>query len=357
MKCTTRAIRSGFDGEKCFVHARCCYSPGLMVATAQYLNVAGCDAFSGLYLSTSTDEGKTWTGFTEQPGLAAIEKDGLITTGSDATPLYHKKTGRILLLGHTCEYRKGELAPTGEHRYTFYSVFDPEKGAFSPMKFLPMPAGFERCGNGSGQSYELENGDLLIPVYYQNVAKGDAAAMVLRCSFDGTDVKLLEMGNSMTVGQGRGLGEGSVIFHDGFYWLTLRNDDNGYVAKSTDGLHYDPPQLWRWDDGTVLETYNTQQHWLTAGDELWLVYTRKGAGNDHVFRHRAPLFAGRVRDMKIVRESEIIVVGERGARLGNFGVTALPGGRAAVMAAEWMQPAGCEAYGSDNSVFLSIVEK
>lgn len=91
MKCATHAIRSGYDKKKCFVHARCCYTPGLMVATAQYLNVAGCDSFSGLYMSTCTDDGKTWTEFTAQKGLAAIEKDGLITTGSDATPLYHKK--------------------------------------------------------------------------------------------------------------------------------------------------------------------------------------------------------------------------------------------------------------------------
>lgn len=56
------------------------------------------------------------------------------------------------------------------------------------MKFLEMPDGFERCGNGSGQSLELENGDLLIPVYYQNVAGGSASSMVLRCSFDGTDL-------------------------------------------------------------------------------------------------------------------------------------------------------------------------
>lgn len=161
----------------------------------------------------------------------------------------------------------------------------------------------------------------------------------------------------MTVEQGRGLGESSIIFHEGSYYLTLRNDDNGYVAKSTDGLHYTKPQLWRWDDGSVLENYNTQQHWMLLDGELCLVYTRRDANNDHVFRHRAPLFAAKVENMRVIRDSEIIVVGERGARLGNFGVTEYRDGKAAVMAAEWMQPAGCEAYGSDNSIFLSIVEK
>ena len=61
--------------------------------------------------------------------------------------------------------------------------------------------------------------------------------------------------------------------------------------------------------------------------------------------------------MRLVRDSEFVVVRERGARLGNFGVTHLKDGKAMVMAAEWMQPEGCEAYGSDNSIFVSVIEK
>ena len=138
--------------------------------------------------------------------------------------------------------------------------------------------------------------------------------------------------------------------------MTMRNDEFGAVAKSTDGLHYTDLQLWKWEDGSLLDTYNTQQHWMTLGDELYLVYTRRGAGNDHVFRHRAPLFAARVENMRLVRETEQAIVPERGARLGNFGVTQISQNKALVMAAEWMQPRGCEAYGSDNSIFLSVIE-
>ena len=60
MKCEMRAIRNGYDGKKCLVHARCCYTPDIMLATAQYLNVDGCDLFSGLLLSTSRDDGETY---------------------------------------------------------------------------------------------------------------------------------------------------------------------------------------------------------------------------------------------------------------------------------------------------------
>ena len=180
---------------------------------------------------------------------------------------------------------------------------------------------------------------------------------VLRCSFDGESLRVLEIGNSLTVPKGRGLYEPSLVCHKGKYYMTLRADDCAMVSESSDGLRYSEPTLWRWDDGEALDSYNTQQHWMRVGDELWLVYTRRGANNDHVFRHRAPLFAARVENMRLVISEETVVVPERGARLGNFCATALPDGRGAVMAAEWMQPAGCEKYGSDNAIFLTVIDK
>lgn len=359
MKCQTHSIRQGYDKNKCLVHARCCKAPDIMVATAQYLDVEGCDLFSGIFMSFSLDGGTTWSQFLPQSGLSAIETSSKTTVGCDATPMYHKKTKKIILLGHTAEYEKGGTRPTGQKRYTFYSIFDRDKGEFSKMRFLEMPDLSEQCGNGSGQSVELENGDLLIPVYYKSNESKDNiyCSKVLRCSFNGEKICVTEEGNSLTVNIKRGLYEPSIVFHNGTYYMTMRNDEYGFVAKSLDGLNYSDLQLWKWDNGDILENYNTQQHWMVLGDELYLVYTRRGANNDHVFRHRAPLFAAKAENMKLVRDSEFIVVKERGARLGNFGVTSLGDGKAAVMAAEWMQPKGCEVYGSDNSIFVTVVEK
>ena len=56
--------------------------------------------------------------------------------------------------------------------------------------------------------------------------------------------------------------------------------------------------------------------------------------------------------MRVKRETEFIVVKEKGARLGNFGVTQRSETKVSIMAAEWMQPIGCEKYGSDNSIYL-----
>ena len=130
-------------------------------------------------------------------------------------------------------------------------------------------------------------------------------------------------------------------------------------------MNYSDPQPWTYDDGSDLGNYNTQQHWVTHGDELWLIYNRRAANNHHIFRHRAPLFIGRVDldTLCIVRETEQILVPEKGARLGNFGVTQVSDSETWVVASEWMQTtlphwndfSACEKYGSNNSIFLAKI--
>lgn len=108
-------------------------------------------------------------------------------------------------------------------------------------------------------------------------------------------------------------------------------------------------------DGEDLGNYNTQQHWVTHSDGLFLVYTRKGADNDHVFRHRAPLFIAQVDPEKlhVIRSTERILVAERGARLGNFGITDASAAETWVTVTEWMQPVGVEKHGSDNTIWVA----
>jgi hypothetical protein len=138
----------------------------------------------------------------------------------------------------------------------------------------------------------------------------------------------------------------------------MRNDDVGLFSVSDDCKTFSEPKIWKWDTGDILPTYNTQSHWLICGGKLYLVYTRKAGNNDHIFRHRAPLFMAEVdrENMCIVRHSEVVVVPERGARLGNFGVTQINENKALITACEWMQPAGCEKYGSDNNIYISFIE-
>ena len=96
-----------------------------------------------------------------------------------------------------------------------------------------------------------------------------------------------------------------------------------------------------------------------------MVYTRRNANNDHVFRHRAPLFFAEfdTEKMCLIRSTEQIAVPERGARLGNFGCVNISENEAWVIAAEWMQTTSpdsknwrrCMSYGSDNSIFVAKI--
>ena len=78
------------------------------------------------------------------------------------------------------------------------------------------------------------------------------------------------------------------------------------------------------NDGSELGSYNTQQHWVTHSDGLFLVYTRKGADNENMrhARHRAPLLIARVdtETMQVIRKTERVLMPNRGRTLGNFGV-------------------------------------
>ena len=356
-------IGYGYDGKRCFVHARIgALSETELVLTTQYLNVYGDDDFSLLQVSRSHDGGKTWSVPKEDTAFSLPPQNGVRYSGCDATSLFHKASGKLVTMGVVVPYRDGEVVPAhGLNHKPFYAVWNTEKDCYDTMRILEVPEeyGLFDALPGCTQFIETENGDLLVPMYIRCDEREYNEVAVFRCRFDGETMTVVEMGNVLTYEVERGLVEPSVCFFEGVYYLTLRNDTIGMWAKSTDGLHYTEPEIWKWDSGLPLPNYNTQQHWLICGGKLYLVYTRKAGNNDHVFRHRAPLFMAEVdtATMGILRHTEVIVAPERGARLGNFGVSEITPNRSVVSVTEWMQPLGCEKYGSDNSIWITFVSE
>ena len=222
---------------------------------------------------------------------------------------------------------------------------------------MPDTEKFYNSGAGCTQRLNRPDGTILLPVSFNPSGK-NSLVTVLRCSFDGKTLRYIEHGSELSINDGtRGLGEPSLTFFKGEYFLTIRNDKLGFVAKSRDGLNFSPIKPWTFDDRSDLGNYNTQQHWVTHSDGLFLVYTRRGANNDHVFRHRAPLFMAQIDPvyLHVIRDTERILVPERGARLGNFGVTDISSNETWVTVAEWMQPKGVEKYGSDGTIFIARI--
>lgn len=379
---------SGFDGKKCWVHARAgaipALQPGndfdkpLVVMTMQRLLLSGSDVFYALNETRSTDVGISWskakphesfTRLTLGPETSNEDKDrigatiapelvdqGDQVTVCDFTPKWHAASQRLLGIGHTVWYRNNKVMHT-RPRGIAYAVYNTQANQWSSWGTVNLPAEtkFQNAGSGSVQRVDLPGGDVLIPFYFKEPRQTQYSVCVCRCRFDGHTLDYVEHGSELTIPVKRGLYEPSLTKFQGHYYLTMRNDDHGYVAVSDDGLNFGPQQRWKFDDGSDLGNYNTQQHWVTHSDKLFLVYTRRGANNDHIFRHRAPLFIAQVDPMslRVIRKTEQVIVPERGARLGNFGVVDVSPNESWVTVTEWMQPIGVEKHGSDNSVFIA----
>jgi len=365
-------ISSGFDKKSCWVHPRAGAipaNPPSVVLTMQKLLLTGSDVFYALNEMRTDDLGKTWRGPTEHAATLGRREEpgGIIVGACDFWPKWHAKSGKLLGIGHTVRYKDNKVMAV-RRRETAYSVYDPKKRTWTAWVTLAMPdtTKFFNAGAGCVQRLDLPNGDILLPIYFKGETEKFSRVTVLRCGFDGSKLTFIEQGNELTLNTDRGLGEPSLTRYRGRYYLTLRHDKAACVSTSKDGLHFNEPKKWSWEDGNDLGSYNTQAHWVTHDDALFLVYTRRGANNDHIPRHRAPLFIGQVDTEKlcVIRSTERELVPQRGARLGNFGVTEVNANETWVTVAEWMQTtppnpydfAKCMKYGSANAVFVSRIK-
>lgn len=369
----------GFDGKMCWVHARAGIVPmgggkRTVVMTTQKLQLSGSDVFYALNELRTQDSGVTWSTPVEHQSFARVpfEFDGITDleiTVCDFAPKWHYHTQKLLGIGQTVVYENNRVRRV-RPRHVAYATYDATAMNWEPWRKLELPAEskFRDAGAGSVQRLDLKNGDILVPIYFKEMEATQYSTTVLRCKFDGKELTYETHGNEMTVPVKRGLYEPSIAEHEGKLYLTMRNDDHAYVSvcKDRESLEFSTPKKWTFDDGTDLGSYNTQQHWLTHPKHgLWLAYTRRGANNDHVFRHRAPLFIAKVdpHSLKILRSTEQILVPENGARLGNFGVTEISPDETWITVTEWMQgpgksahdPSSIVARGADNRIWVAKV--
>jgi hypothetical protein len=344
-------VTSGYDGRTCWAQARAgaiprAGQPPIVVITMNKLIITGSDVYLPIHDMRTDDLGKTWSPPREHAMTLGRrqEASGLEVGISDFWPKYHAKSGRLLGMGQTFRYRGERRPEAGSGREVVYSAYDPDTRAWDAWAVLDLSGtGMAvHAGAGCAQRLDLPNGELLLPIYFTPQGGNFSHVRVLRCSYDGKLLRRLAHGNALTLETKRGFAEPSLAHFRGKYYLTIRHDDAAHVTTSDDGLQFAPPQLWRWDDGELLGSYNTQTHWVTHDDGLFLVYTRRGANNDHVFRHRAPLFIAEVdpATLSVRRATERILIPERGARYGNFGVCDVNANETWVVETEWMQKPG-----------------
>ena len=318
-------------------------APPRVLVTTQETDRAGSHGYRDLFQTFSDDGGKTWS------PLARIDSLRRVTTGAgydfvigDVCPQWHAKTQVVLATGKTFGFREGTKEDKLLERVS-YSVYSPKSGTWSGLQLVELPRSdhegrpIAAANAGCNQRFDLPDGEILLPIRYQkDPARNRYTTIVARCRFDGATLTYLEHGSELTRDKGRGLYEPSVAGFGGRFFLTMRADDTGFVARSEDGLNYGAPLEWKFDDGAALGSYNTQQHWVAHSDALFLVYTRRGVDNDHVYRHRAPLLIAQVDPQRlcVLRETEQVLIPENDATLGNFGVIEFSPGETWVITSE-----------------------
>ena len=363
-------VKQQLDPGFCWFHPRIASVPGLgqngmplVVLTIQKHLIAS-DHYSGLYYMTTSDLGKSWTGPSLPKELDWRQGDNNETIAvCDVTPGWHAKTKKVIAVGIQLRYAPDgtQLLDKPRSSQCAYSVYDPQTDKWTTWQTMDMPRGddnrFFQIAPGCVQWLVEPDGTLLIPLYFQGPQGGPYSVTVVRAAFDGTTLSYLTHGDELHLPEVRGLCEPSLAFFQGKYFLTLRNDNRGYVTVSEDGLKYAPIKPWSFDDGSDLGSYNTQQHWLVHRDGLFLVYTRRGANNDHIPRNRAPLFMARVdpAPLQVLRATEKEVLPERGVMLGNFGAAAVDENESWVTDSEFITGGQAHPRGADGTTFAARI--
>lgn len=361
-KCQVQTILQHDDGKFLWYHPRAVAlsREHRLITLQKHLKVS--DYYSGLYTMESMDAGKTWSQPELQPTLDWIRtKDGVTIAVADVTPGWHANTEKVIAVGAQVRYSpKGQqLEDVPNANQTAYAVYDPSTKQWSHWQIVPAPdkPEFNFARSACSQWHVQPDGTVLLPFYHGTSADKPYHVTVLSYSFDGHHLKLKQQGNTLSLPVVRGLCEPSIIFHRTKYYLTLRNDLKGYISASIDGLHFSAIKPWLFDDGTELGSYNTQQHWIRNAENLYLVYTRRGANNDHIIRNRAPLFIARVdtKNLRVIKLSEKILIPERGGEMGNFGASTISATESWVTVSEGVWNDDARRRGAKGATFLARI--
>lgn len=304
-------------------------NPARVIITTQEIEKRGSHGYRDIYLTETTDGAKTWRAPKPISALARKRyEDSVERVFGDICPQWHAVTGKVLLTGKTfgflAEFNDNKAKDDRSQERVAYAVYSPDTQQWTGMKIMAMPEkdhegkAIIEPNAGCHQRVDLPNGDVLLPVRYRkDPAKRVYTTVVTRCSFDGETLTYREHGSEFSIEIPRGLYEPSVCEFQGRYFLTMRGEKNGHVARGKDGINYEPTVEWKFDDGQPLGSANAQQHWITHSDGLYLTYSRRGANNDHVFRNRAPLFIAKVDPERlcVLRETERVLMPETGLDL------------------------------------------
>ncbi len=303
----------------------------------------GRDTIGKVIYRNSTDLCATMSPIAMPPHLQVRKAEDGALESAHLGLTYHRQTNTVLAAGCMTRFKGGHVVNGHTHRAIAYTVLNLQSREWSPWRTFQPPGAvygknpaFQPCP----QLHVFENGDVLVPFQWKKNGQGSPRMWsgTVRCSFDGKNLVPQKSGNSHTIPVGRGLYEPELVEWRGRFYMTLRAEDKrGYLTQSDDGLQWDDPVPWTWDDGQVVAMNQTQTRLLTHADGLLLIYTRIRDDNGGVFRHRAPLHCVEVdpKTFRLRRKTERIIVSNRGRPVGNFYVCPVTPEESWVGVSEW----------------------
>ncbi|QDU19821.1 sialidase family protein [Urbifossiella limnaea] len=191
-------VSDGYDGKTCWFHPRAGAIPGAtptVVLTMQKWDIKASDLFLPVQSQESKNLGKSWTPVVEHADTLGRrpEANGVVVGVCDFTPKWHAASKTLLGTGHTVRYKDDKLIPV-RPREAVWSAYDPAKKTWSKWDILKMPDDpkWWNSGAGSTQRVDLENGDVLLPLYAKPRDAKAYFTTVARCRFDGKELKFEE---------------------------------------------------------------------------------------------------------------------------------------------------------------------
>jgi hypothetical protein len=248
--------------------------------------IGGGDYFGPVEYSFSDDNGLTWSKpeYVQELGWKPESRYSNAFEGvCDTVVNYDPASNSMVFLGHNVFYRNNRFMDTmGHWDKADYAPDLHRRGCYAALRAdgswtkrqLIEPEEFKDnisfvCG--CGQRIVRDNGDWLVAFYSQ--IDGDHPHLfvtVCKLHFDGEKFTFLGHGNKLELHNNRGLLEPQLAEFGGKVLITLRAEDGcAYYSTSDNGLDFAAIKPWRYDDGALLETSSTQQHFLWDKDRLF----------------------------------------------------------------------------------------
>ena len=181
----------------------------------------GTHSYGDLYVLKKSTCSKNWIRPTKIEELTRRSvSNELVKSFGDVTPVWHNNTQTVLCTGKSSFAKSIDTNnPVGTRKRVdietmkevAYAIYYPGEDKWSQFKKVILPVKLENgddfveANAGCTQRVDLPDGDVLLPIRYKNNVY--YVSTVIKCFYDGNELKYKNHGSLLSINQGRGLYE------------------------------------------------------------------------------------------------------------------------------------------------------